>query len=126
MKNTADFLDALRVKLDLPSDGQLADHLGLHRQYISRYRRLTVTFDDEMAMHVADMLEIDPAFVVACMHAQRAKRTEEKQLWERIATSMAGVAAVLVVVYALPFIDLPLYDAGSIIAPEDCILCQIC
>lgn len=46
MKTTAYYLDALRVKLDLPSDNRLASHLGIHRQYISRYRNNAVTFDD--------------------------------------------------------------------------------
>lgn len=118
MKTTADFLDALRVKLNLPSDGQLADYLGMHRQHISRYRTLGHTFDDSMSMRVADLLETDPAFVVACMHAQRAKNSEEKKLWERIATSMAGVAAALVVIAVLPFIALPSNDAGIIAQPH--------
>jgi len=55
-------------------------------------------------MRVANVLGIDPAFVVASMHAQRAKRSEEKKLWERIATSMAGMAAALAVIALLPFI----------------------
>lgn len=125
MKTTADFLDALRVKLELPSDGRLAVYLGIHRQYLSRYRRNVITFDDEMSMKIADILETDPAFVVACMHAQRAKRSEEKKLWERIATSMAGVAAALVMVAILPFVTLPYSDAGIIARSEVCILCQI-
>lgn len=107
MKNTADFLDALRVKLDLPSDGRLADYLGMHRQHVSRYRTLGGTFDDEMSMRVADILETDPAFVVACMHHQRAKREDEKKLWQRIATTMTGIAAALAVFAILPTAQLP-------------------
>lgn len=103
MKTTADFLDALRAKLNLPSDGRLADHLGLHRQYMSEYRTQKTTFNDEMAMKIADILEIDPVYVVACMHAQRAKRAEEKTLWERIA-SMTVAASVVAVVSGLALI----------------------
>lgn len=102
MKTTADFLDALRVKLDLPSDGRLAAFLGIHRQYLSRYRRNVITFDDEMAMKVADLLDTDPAYVVACMHAQRAKTVKEQKLWERIATLSAGITVCLVLSAALP------------------------
>lgn len=115
MKTTAQFLDLLRLKLDLPSDGQLADHLGMHRQHVSRYRTLNGTFDDAMAMRIADILGTDPAFVVACMHAQRAKRTEEKKLWERIADSMAAIAAVLV-------LTVTLYPTASPTSPENGLL----
>lgn len=102
MKTTADFLDAMRAKLDLPSDGKLADYLGMHRQHVSRYRVLGGSFDDEMSIRVADILDIDAAYVVACMHYQRTKVASEKKLWERIAETMAGVAAALVVVMFMP------------------------
>lgn len=100
MKTTADFLNDLRVKFSADSDYKAMSAIGIkHRQQISRYRTLQTTFDDETAMRIADVLETDPAFVVACMHAQRAKRIEEKQLWERI----AGMAAVALIVISLPY-----------------------
>lgn len=102
MQNTAQFLDALRAKLDLPSDGRLADHLGMHRQHISRYRTLGHTFDDETSMTIADILEIDPAYIIACMHHQRAKEPKVKAVLERMAVAMTAIAAVLVAVVGLP------------------------
>jgi predicted transcriptional regulator len=107
MKTTADFLDALRIKLNLPSDGQLADHLGMHRQHMSRYRTMSGTFDDERAIQIADILEVDPVFVVACMHAQRAKREEEKAVWSRVAAMVSGVSAAVFVAVILSAVDLP-------------------
>lgn len=121
MKTTADFLDALRVKLDLPSDGRLAVYLGIHRQYLSRYRRNVITFDDEMAMKVADLLDADPAYVVACMHAQRAKSLKEQKLWERIASMSAGITVCLVFAAALP-----LFDSGSLYIMSNVLAYGIC
>lgn len=106
MKTTADFLDAMRAKLDLPSDGRLADYLEMHRQHVSRYRTLGGTFDDEMSMKVAEILEIEPAYVVACMHHQREKNEKVKKLWERIAANTMAMAAVLAVVAFLPTVNL--------------------
>lgn len=114
MKTTADFLDALRAKLELPSDGRLADHLGMHRQHVSRYRTLGVSFDDEMSLKVADILELDPVFVVACMHAQREKNAAVRKVWEKIATLSIGATACALVFLALPFGALPNGDAGII------------
>lgn len=99
MKTTADFLDALRVKLNLPSDGQLADYLGMHRQHISRYRTLGGTFDDETSIRIAEILEVKPAFVMACMHYQRAKNPKVRDAWQYL----GGLAAALAVVALLPF-----------------------
>lgn len=99
MKNTADFLDAMRVKLELPSDGKLADYLGMHRQHISRYRTLGHTFDDETCIRVADILEVKPAFVMACMHYQRAKNPKVKDAWQYL----GGLAAALAFLAILPF-----------------------
>lgn len=85
MKTTADFLDALRVKLEVPSDYALGTKMQMHRQQMSRYRTLNSTFDDAMSLRVAEILELEPAFVVACMHHQRAKEPAEKTLWQNIA-----------------------------------------
>ena len=119
MKNTADFLDALRVKLELSSDGKLADYLGKHRQYVSLYRKNECTFDDEMSLKVADLLEIDPVFVVACMHHQRAKQAKEKAIWTRIATMASGAGVGLFVLLAVPFVTQPPMDASIVTNQAD-------
>lgn len=103
MKTTSEFLDALRVKLELPSDGRLADYFGMHRQYMSRYRQNVCTFDDEMSIRVAEILEVKPAFIMACMHYQRAKNPKVKDAWQYL----GGLAAALALVAILPFIHLP-------------------
>ncbi len=74
---TSNFLDELRVRYDLPSDYAVAAMLGSHRQVISRYRNGR-TFDDAMAMRVADLLrakgaDYSDAFVLACMQEERAE-----------------------------------------------------
>ena len=112
MKTTADFLDALRIKLDLPSDGRLADYLGMHRQHISQYRTLNGTFGDELSLKVADLLEMDPAYVMACMHAQREKNADVRKVWERIA-NMAVAASVVGFVAGLALIL-----SGGAMSPE--------
>lgn len=133
MKTTADFLDALRAKLSLSSDGQLAAHLGIHRQYISRYRNNVISFDDEMSLRVAEILEIDGSYVMACMHHQRAKNPEVKAAWKHTAEALYGLAAALAGLAVLPFLPgmesdslsgfalLGLFTSGG----EGCILCQM-
>lgn len=114
MKTTADFIEALKAKHSLKSNYAVAKFLGQTDTAVARWSHGKGSFSDETAMQFADLLEIDPAYVVACMHAERAKREEEKKLWERIATLSSGVAAVLAVVAVLPFVTLPYSDAGII------------
>ena len=95
MKTTADYLDAMRVKLDLPSDGRLAAYLGIHRQYISRYRNNVISFDDEMSIKVAEILGLESTYVMACMHYQRAKQPEVKKAWAHAAEMLYGLAATV-------------------------------
>lgn len=103
MKTTADFLDALRVKLDIQSDNALGKYLGIHRQTISHYRTLNGSFDDEMSIRVAEILAIEPAFVMACMHHQRAKNPQVKKAWAWTAQHLGGLAAALAVLAIIPF-----------------------
>lgn len=114
MKTTADFLDALRAKLDLPSDNALGKYLGIHRQHISHYRNLRGTFDDETSIRIAEILGEKPAFVMACMHHQRAKNPEVKAAWKHTAEMLYGLAAALAFVALLPGISIP--DSGLILA----------
>lgn len=83
--DTPEYLDALRAKLSLSSDYQLAKELGLTRQAVSNYRNGTNHFDDDIAMKVAEILEIHPGRVALDMVRQRAKTPQQKALWTGIA-----------------------------------------
>lgn len=104
MKNTADFLDDLQKKLGVESDYAVGKLLGIHRQQLSHYRLLKGAFDDEMCIRVAEILEIEPAFVMASMHHQRAKNPKVKAAWEWTAQHLGGLAAALAVLAIIPFV----------------------
>jgi hypothetical protein len=107
MKTTADFLDDLQRKFDLPSDYAVGNMLGMHRQQISHYRLLKGAFDDSVCLKVAELLELDPGYVMACMHAQRAKGKDVKRAWERAAKSLAGSALAVLAGAAVALAPLP-------------------
>lgn len=102
MKTTPDFISDLKAKYGLKSNYAVAKFLGQTDTAVARWSHGKGSFSDETAMQFADLLDIDPVYIVACMHAERAKREEEKKLWERIASLAAGVAALLVIA-ALPW-----------------------
>jgi hypothetical protein len=101
MQTASDFLDAIRAKLDLQSDGQLARYLDVHRQHISKFRTGSHTFDDAMSCRVADLLKLDCGYVLACMQYHRAKVPAAKSAWLHVASMVGGSAAALVLVFAV-------------------------
>lgn len=105
MHTTADFLNQIREKYGLKSNYALARKLGQTDTSIARWAHGKGSFSDETCLQVADLLDLDPAFVVACIHAERAKNEAEKKLWERIAARMS-IAAALVGIMSLPFVSL--------------------
>lgn len=107
MKTTPEFIELLKAKHGLKSNYAVAKFLGQTDTAVARWSHGKGSFSDETAMAFADLLDIDPAYVVACMHAERAKHAKEKQLWERIATTMTGLAAGLAIMLILPTFTLP-------------------
>jgi transcriptional regulator with XRE-family HTH domain len=82
--NTNDYLDAVRVKRDLPSDYAAAKLLGITRQTISGYRNGGKQFDDAIACRVAEVLGIHPGLVMLDMHRERAKTPQERSVWKEV------------------------------------------
>lgn len=106
MKTTIDFLSDLKAAYNLTTDGQLHRLLGVSRASISRLQSGKDYFGDENAIKVANLLKIDPAFVLASVHFERAKKDAEKAVWKGIIERLGGLAASVLLVIAL-FSSLP-------------------
>lgn len=130
---TIEFLDQVRQVHSIPSDYALAKWLDLTPQQISKYRSKKDHMGDETAARVASLLGMDAGFVVASIHAERARTDAGRALWQGIAARLerAGVAAVAFVMM-LGFSGTP--DGGAMAAERStmqafnspvCILCLI-
>lgn len=98
MKTATYFLDAVKTKHGLTSDYQLAKFLGWSQQRITKYRTgKSPTFDDEAAAQVAAALDLDAAYVMACMAAQRAKTDASRKTWEKAARLLGGTTAAALI-----------------------------
>lgn len=85
MRTTIQFLDALKARNGGASDYAIAKIIGCTRSQISKYRTGRDFFGSETAITVANLLEIDAGFVLACCHAERARSERERQEWQGIA-----------------------------------------
>jgi transcriptional regulator with XRE-family HTH domain len=79
--NTAEYLEAVKRKLDLPSDYALAKALGLTRGGVSAYQNGRASLGDEVCVKVAEILNVPSGRVLIDMHMERSKAPEVKAAW---------------------------------------------
>jgi predicted transcriptional regulator len=104
MNTTTGLLDWIKERHRLPSDYALSKLLGVKTQTVSSYRTGRTFFDVEMAFRVAELLELDPAQVIAWIEterAERAARAADAARWIERAKRLAGVAAVFLAAVGL-------------------------
>ncbi|MEX4004887.1 hypothetical protein AB4Y38_39210 [Paraburkholderia sp. EG285A] len=82
MKTTVEYLDAVKSRLNLPSDYAAAKALNVTRAAVSKYRLGHASFDDTTSLRVAEILEIQPFEVIAAANVERARDEETRSLWE--------------------------------------------
>ena len=87
MKTSNDFVREIRVlygKKGILSDYALAKLLWLTRQTVSAHKSGSAkAFGDETGQRIAELLDLDPAYVLACRAAERAKRPDVRATWQR-------------------------------------------
>lgn len=98
MKTSCEFLDAVKAKHCLVSDYALSKKLDVGQSCVTHYRKKRSFLDDDMAVKVAELLGLEVAYVLACVHAERAERSKNAttmKVWLDIASRYAaGLAAV--------------------------------
>lgn len=118
MQTTVDFLDAVRAAYALTSDYQVAKKLGISPAQISQYRTGRHTLGDEKALQVAELLELSPDYVLACMATERAKGEKARKAWAGLAKKLApATIAALVAGSALALGPLPFSVQDAAAAP---------
>jgi hypothetical protein len=91
---TNDYLDALKAKLDLRSDYQLAQTLDTSTAAIGQYRTGKRTMDDYTAARVAELLGMEPLILIAQANAEREKDSQKAAFWRKYAAGVIGAALV--------------------------------
>jgi transcriptional regulator with XRE-family HTH domain len=84
-----EYLDAVKTRLGIVSDYALAARLGVTRSAVSKFQKGAV-FGDDVALTVAEILQINPLTVIAAANAERAKTPEQKARWEGYMEKFSG------------------------------------
>lgn len=100
MHKTQDVLNELKTKYG--SDRKAALAVEVTQQTYSEWRTGKAHPSDEMAKRIAVLLGFDPQYVVALIHADKAKDADIRELWRNMAKHFRN-AAMLAIVSAAPF-----------------------
>lgn len=95
MEGTREFLDALSRRWGGATDYAIAKRLGVSKQSISNYRSGIRCISDELAIRIAAELELDPAYVLACVNAERQPEPAVSRVWLELARRLAAVVLAL-------------------------------
>lgn len=82
--NTIEYLQAVKTRLNITSDYALAARLGITRSAVSKLQQGGVSFSDDVALTIADILNVHPLQVIAAANAERAKTPEQRARWSGV------------------------------------------
>ncbi|OXY50865.1 hypothetical protein [Salmonella enterica] len=86
---TPEYLEAVKRKLDLPSDYALAKAIGVTRSAVSLQQAGKTAMGDETAVRVAEILGMPSGRVLIDIHMERSKAPEVKAAWAALMASVA-------------------------------------
>lgn len=112
-----DLIVKYREKLGLTSDYAAAKKLGLSKAAISTIKGGT-GFSNETAWKVAEVLDMDPAEVIAVCELARAENSHDEErvaMWKRRFQAVTHSAATVFGLIAIPY--------WAEVADKFCILC---
>jgi len=110
--NSNELLDAVKIAAGAATDNALARQvLKVDPTTLRAMRERGLS--DKRAVQIATILEIDPAQVLAWVHAERAQDPAVRKIWEKLAKSL--VASLIVI--ALWAISAPQPAVASIVVP---------
>jgi plasmid maintenance system antidote protein VapI len=121
--NTIALLEQLKKTRGLASNYALAKYLDEEQSRISKYMNGRITLGDELALRIADELELERGLVLAWIAAERAERSEQPELakaWQRFAkrAAIAGLVAVGIS-------GAPSPSPASAADTPPCVLCKV-
>ncbi|WP_016957959.1 hypothetical protein [Catenovulum agarivorans] len=80
MNVSIELIEQLKAAYNLPSDYAASKKICVKPNSVSNWRHERSSMDDEIAINVAELLELDPLKVLASLHAERATRLNKESL----------------------------------------------
>lgn len=93
-----ELLNAAKKTLEINSDYALAKRLGTSTARIGQWRTGKRTPDEQACFQIAEILEVDPAAIIAVVRLEGEKEPTKREFWRRQSARYAlgaGVVAAL-------------------------------
>lgn len=115
MLRTVDYIDLLRDRTETGSDYAVAKLLGVSEDAVNQYRKGTRAMSADVALLVAEKLQVPLLEVLTDTHAEHAKTPEMRKKWAEARKLWAQVVKiVLVAICAAPWMHgLPIGDGTT-------------
>lgn len=107
MTATIELLRAVKRRHALTSDYQLHKHLNVSKQAISAYMAGDVSLGDDIAVRVADDLQLDAAAVLAAVAAERTKSARARAVLRDAVKRLGGIAATAILAVGAATLGMP-------------------
>lgn len=88
MQTVDQLLDAVKTRHKIGSDYKLAQFLGMTDSAIRNYRHKRSLPDEVACVKIAQALDLDGDVLAAQIQAQRARDTDTKAFWQRLAARL--------------------------------------
>lgn len=92
---TDELLNAVKIKLELRRDADLARTLETSTARIAQWRTGKSAPDDQACFQIADILGVDPAAVIALVKAERETEPSKAAFWRKQTARYAAALGVL-------------------------------
>ena len=100
MKAAAQYIDLAKKNAGVESDYKLAKVLGVDPRVISHIRHGRA-FTDEMVFKIAELAGVNPAEIIAAVHAEKEKDKEKRKWWRETFEKVHGTAAAVMLAVML-------------------------
>lgn len=100
---TIEYLDKCKEKLLMSSTYELAHYMDVSEQLLSNYYRGRNEADDYMCFKMAEILEFDPAYVIASIKAESEKNEKKASYFRSFSGASRKIAASTVLAVLLSF-----------------------
>ena len=115
METMNDFIERIRGKYDIQSDYGLAKILKVTRNAISAHKhKRSKHFSEETAYKIAELLDLDPAYVMSCLAAERAKDVRVRETWQRVSKILRVASLPALIFFVSNFVPTKDVVAGSV------------
>ena len=99
--NTIDYLDKCKEKLGISSTYALAKAMGVDERVLSNYKKGRVIINDFVCFRIAQILELDPAYVIADIKSGTEKDEVRREFFKSFVGSAKKITRLLIVVLSL-------------------------